>query len=48
MYQQANLTLLSQRCSGKAVSSYLDCKGSIPMCGCSKVFKHHFILFFKL
>ena len=45
MYQQVNLTLLSQWCSGKAVSSYSGLLGFDSQCGCSKVFKHHCILF---
>ena len=48
MYQQVNLTLMSQWCSGKVVSSYSGQRGFDSECGCSKVFKHHFILFFKL
>ena len=45
MYQQVNLTLLSQWCSGKAVSSYSGLRGFDSQSGCSKVLKHHFILF---
>ena len=30
MYQQVNLTLIIQWCSGKAVSSYSGLQGSIP------------------
>ena len=46
MYQQVNLTLLSQWwCSGKVVSSYSGLLGFDSQCGCSKGFKHHFILF---
>ena len=45
MYQQVNLTLLSQWCSGKVVSSYSGQRGFDSQCGCSKVFKQQFILF---
>ena len=45
MYQQVNLTLMSQWCSGKVVSSYSVLRGFDSQCGSSKVFKHHFILF---
>ena len=47
MYQQVNLTLMSQWCSGKVVSSYSGLREFDSQCGC-KVFKHYFILFFKL
>ena len=48
MYQQVNLTLMSQRCGGKVVSSYSGLRGFDSQCGWSNVFKHHFISFFKL
>ena len=45
MYQQVNLTLMSQWCSGKVVSSYSGLGGFDSQCGSSKVFKNHFISF---
>ena len=48
MYQQANLTLMIQWRSGKVVSSYFGLRGFDSQCGCIKVLKHQFILFFKL
>ena len=48
MFQQVNLTLMSNRCSGKVVSSYSGLRGFDSGCECSKFFKHHFILFFNL
>ena len=48
MYQLVNLTLMSHWCSGKMVSSYSGLRGFDSQCGCSKDFKHLFILFFKL
>ena len=35
MYQQVNLTLLRQCCSGKMVSSYSGLRGFDSQCGCS-------------
>ena len=44
MYQQVNITLMSQWYSGKVVSSYSGLRGFDSQSGCSKVL----ILFFKL
>ena len=46
MYQQVNLTLMRQWCSGKVVSSNSGQRGFDSQCGCSKVFKHHLYYFF--
>ena len=45
MFQQVNLILMSQWCSGKVVSSYSGLRWLDSQCGCSKNFKHNFILF---
>ena len=44
MYQKVNLTLMSQWGSGIVVSSYSGLRVFDSQCGCSKVFKHHFII----
>ena len=36
MFQQVNLTLMSQWCSGKVVSSYPGLRGFDSQCGCRK------------
>ena len=47
MYQQVNLTLMSQWCSGKTVSSYSGLRGLDSQCGCGKVLSIILYYFFS-
>ena len=47
MYQQVNLTLMGQWCSGKVVSQYSGLRGFDSQCGCSRVLSTILYSFFS-